>query len=66
MPQVDGNLTQLLVRSGDRVKAGQTMMVIDPLRQQALVDSQQSTENQKRALYQYNTVEVEASAAKVV
>ena len=58
MPQVDGNLTQLLVKSGDHVKAGQLMMVVDPLRQQALVDSQKATENQKKALYDYNTIQV--------
>jgi RND family efflux transporter MFP subunit len=59
MPQVDGNLTQLLVRSGDRVHAGQIMMEIDPRRQQALVDAQRSTENQKKALYDYNQLEIE-------
>src|ERR1022692_3404421 len=59
MPQVDGNLTQILVKSGDHVKAGQPIMTVDPLRQQALVDSQQSTENQKKALYSYTTIEVE-------
>jgi RND family efflux transporter MFP subunit len=59
MPQVDGNLTQLLVKSGDRVRAGQTLMEIDPRRQQALVDSQKSTENQKKALYDYNVIQIE-------
>ena len=59
MPQVDGNLTQLLVKSGDRVHAGQLMMQVDPLRQQALVDSQQATENQKKALFDYNALQVE-------
>jgi RND family efflux transporter MFP subunit len=59
MPQVDGNLTQLLVRSGDHVKAGQTLMTVDPARQKALVDAQKSTENQKKALYDYNTTEIE-------
>jgi RND family efflux transporter MFP subunit len=59
MPQVDGNLTQLLVRSGDHVRAGQLMMEIDPRRQQALVDAQRSTENQKKALYDYNELEIE-------
>ena len=59
MPQVDGNLTQILVKSGDHVKAGQPMMTIDPLRQQALVDAQKATENQKKALYDYNNLEVE-------
>jgi len=59
MPQVDGNLTQLLVRSGDHVHAGQLLMEIDPRRQQALVDSQKSTENQKKALYDYNVIQID-------
>jgi len=59
MPQVDGNLTQLLVKSGDHVHAGQLLMEIDPRRQQSLVDAQKSTENQKKALYDYNELEIE-------
>jgi RND family efflux transporter MFP subunit len=59
LPQVDGNLTQLLVRSGDHVHAGQLLMEVDPRRQKALVDSQQSTENQKKALYDYNVIQIE-------
>jgi RND family efflux transporter MFP subunit len=58
-PQVDGNLTKILAHSGDRVKAGQVLMVIDPIKQQATFDSQAATENQKLAVYQYNQVEVE-------
>lgn len=59
MPQVDGNLTQILVKSGDHVKAGQLLMVIDPLRQQATVDSLRATENQKKALFDFNKVEID-------
>ena len=59
MPQVDGNLTQLLVKSGDHVRSGQAIMEIDPRRQQALVDAQKSTENQKKALYDYNQIQIE-------
>jgi RND family efflux transporter MFP subunit len=59
MPQVDGNLTQIQVKSGDHVHAGQLLMEIDPRRQQALVDAQRSTENQKKALYDYNVLEIE-------
>jgi RND family efflux transporter MFP subunit len=59
MPQVDGNLTQILVKSGDHVHAGQPLMEIDTRRQQALVDAQKSTENQKKALYDYNVLEIE-------
>ncbi len=55
MPQVSGNLIQLLVKSGDHVKAGQVIMTVDPSRQQALVDAQRSTENQKKALVDYST-----------
>jgi RND family efflux transporter MFP subunit len=58
-PQVDGRLTEIGVRSGDHVKAGQPMMSIDPLHQQASVDSARATERQKKALYDYNTVEIE-------
>lgn len=54
-PQVDGRLTQINVRSGDHVKAGQVMMLVDPLHQQASVDSQLATERQKKAVLDYNT-----------
>jgi RND family efflux transporter MFP subunit len=58
-PQVDGNLTAILAHSGDRVKAGQPLMEIDPAKQQATVQSQASTEQQKLAVYQYNRTEVD-------
>ncbi|HLW87095.1 MAG TPA: efflux RND transporter periplasmic adaptor subunit [Terriglobales bacterium] len=58
-PQVDGSLTRILVRSGDHVHAGQVLMTIDPLKQQATVDQQRSTEAQKKATYDYNRIEVE-------
>jgi RND family efflux transporter MFP subunit len=58
-PQVDGSLTRILVKSGDHVSAGQALMTIDPLKQQATVDAQRSTETQKKALYDYNKLELE-------
>src|SRR5712664_3405842 len=58
-PQVDGSLTRILVRSGDHVRVGQLLMTIDPLKQQATVDQQRSTEAQKKALYEYNQTELE-------
>ena len=58
-PQVDGSLTRILVKSGDHVGAGQALMTIDPLKQQATVDQQRSTEAQKKATYNYNKQEVE-------
>jgi RND family efflux transporter MFP subunit len=53
-PQVDGNLTRILVKSGDAVKAGQVLMQIDPLKQVASVQAQQGTEQQQKATFQYN------------
>jgi RND family efflux transporter MFP subunit len=58
-PQVDGSLTRILVKSGDHVRAGQVLMTIDPLKQQATVDEQRSTEAQKKATYDYNKIESE-------
>jgi RND family efflux transporter MFP subunit len=58
-PQVDGTLTKILVKSGDHVRAGQVLMTIDPLKQQATVDQQRSTEAQKKATFDYNKTEVE-------
>ena len=58
-PQVDGNLTRIFVRSGQAVRAGQVLMQIDPLKQVATLQSQQGTESQKRAVYDYNQAEVE-------
>src|SRR5262245_32188406 len=41
-PQIDGQVTQILVSAGDRVQAGQPMIQIDPARQAAMVTSEQS------------------------
>ncbi len=58
-PQVNGALTEILAKSGDHVKAGQVIMQIDPRQQQAAMDAQRATERQKKALLDYNTVEVD-------
>ncbi|MGC1453145.1 MAG: efflux RND transporter periplasmic adaptor subunit [Candidatus Sulfotelmatobacter sp.] len=42
MPQVEGQITQIFVHSGDRVEAGSPLIEIDPLKQQATVKSQES------------------------
>ena len=59
MPQVSGNLTEIRVQSGDHVTAGEELMEIDPRQQKAAVESQRATERQKKALFDYNTVELE-------
>ncbi|HXC96333.1 MAG TPA: efflux RND transporter periplasmic adaptor subunit [Edaphobacter sp.] len=58
-PQVDGNLVKIFVKSGDLVKAGQVLMRIDPLKQVATVQSQQGTQAQKKAVYDYSKIDVE-------
>ena len=55
-------LTQILVHSGDHVKAGQVLMEIDPRQQMATVESARATERQKKALYDYNAVGDRAAA----
>ena len=42
MPQVEGQITQIFVHSGDHVGADAPLMEIDPLKQQATVKSQES------------------------
>jgi len=59
LPQVSGMLTKIVVRSGDHVKAGQLLMEIDPRQQMATVASARATERQKKALYDYNVIELE-------
>jgi RND family efflux transporter MFP subunit len=58
-PQVEGNLVKIFVKSGDLVKSGQVLMRIDPLKQMATVQSQQGTQAQKKALYDYTGIQVE-------
>jgi RND family efflux transporter MFP subunit len=59
LPQVSGSLTKILVHSGDHVRAGQLLMEIDPRLQLATVASARATERQKKALYDYNAIEIE-------
>ncbi len=59
LPQVSGQLTDIRVHSGDPVKAGQLLMEIDARQQRAMVDSLRATEQQKKALDDYDTVEVD-------
>ena len=58
-PQVSGILTDILVHSGDNVKAGQKMMEIDSRQQQAIVAEKRSTERQKKAVFDFQTTEAE-------
>ena len=70
MPQVEGQITQILVHSGERVEAGSPMIEIDPLKQQATVKSQESARaaqeaNLSWAKKQYERAEGLSSAGVV-
>ncbi|PYQ74212.1 MAG: efflux RND transporter periplasmic adaptor subunit [Acidobacteria bacterium] len=52
-PQIDGQITQIFVKSGDRVAAGAPLMQIDPRRQQAAVSSQQAERAAREAAVAY-------------
>jgi RND family efflux transporter MFP subunit len=58
-PQVNGNLVKIFVKSGDLVKTGQVLMRIDPLKQVATFQSQQGTQAQKKAVYDYTKIELD-------
>ena len=53
MPQVEGHITEIFVRSGARVPAGAPLMQIDPAKQQATVTSQQDTRAARVAALEY-------------
>lgn len=52
-PQIDGQITQILVKSGDRVRQGQALMQIDPRRQEAAVSSQEAERASREANVTY-------------
>lgn len=70
MPQVEGQVTQIFVHSGDRVAAGGALMEIDPLKQQATVKSQESARAAQQAQLSWAKLQYERaqglSAAGVV
>src|SRR5271163_931068 len=41
-PQVEGYVTKIFVKSGDRVQAGEPLLQIDPLKQESTLSSQES------------------------
>ena len=53
MPEVDGRVTQIYVHSGDHVSADQALMQIDPSKQEATVNSQESALAAQQANLQY-------------
>jgi RND family efflux transporter MFP subunit len=58
-PDVEGQITRILVRSGDRVSAGTPLLEIDPRKQQATLNSQEATRRSRLAALEYNRSELE-------
>ncbi len=52
-PQIDGQITQIFVKSGDRVKQGAALMQIDPRRQQAAVSGQEAERTARQVAVQF-------------
>ena len=48
-PQVDGHVTRIFVKAGDRIEAGRPIMQIDPARQRANLSSTRATHASRRA-----------------
>jgi len=53
MPQVEGPITEIFVRSGDRVPPGAPILQIDPAKQEAAVKSQLDTRSAKLASLEF-------------
>ena len=58
-PEVEGQITKILVHSGDHVAAGQPLIVIDPRRQEATLNSQEASLKNKQATLEFDRVDLE-------
>jgi len=58
-PQVEGQITKIFVKSGDRVKAGEPLLEIDPLKQKATVSGQEAARAAQEANAQLAKVSFE-------
>ena len=58
-PQVEGQITRIFVKSGDHVKAETPLLQIDPLKQEATVNSQEASRTAQEANLRYAKVSLE-------
>jgi RND family efflux transporter MFP subunit len=58
-PQVEGQITKIFVKSGDRVTAGMPLLQIDPMKQQATVSSQEASRVAQEANMRYAKVQLD-------
>jgi RND family efflux transporter MFP subunit len=69
-PQVEGYITKIFVKSGDKVSTGTQLLQIDPLKQEATLSSQEASRAAQEANLRYARVSLERaqklSAAGVI
>jgi RND family efflux transporter MFP subunit len=58
-PQVEGYITKIYVKSGDRVTAGTPLIQIDPLKQQAAVSGQEAARAAQEATVRYAQIQLD-------
>lgn len=58
-PQVEGEVTQIFVHSGERVAGGAPILEIDPKKQEATVKNQEAAYQSKLATMEYDRVDLE-------
>src|SRR6266581_8603306 len=58
-PQVEGQITRIFVKSGDHVEAGTSLLQIDPLKQEATVNSQEASRAAQEANLRYAKISLE-------
>src|SRR6059036_2220864 len=58
-PQVEGQITKILVKSGDHVTEGTPLLQIDPLKQEATVNSQEASRMAQEANVRYAKISLE-------
>src|SRR5712691_1227166 len=58
-PQVEGQITRIFVKSGDHVEAGAPLLQIDPLKQEATVNSQEAARAAQEANLRFAKISLE-------
>src|SRR5580765_4120384 len=58
-PQVEGLITKISVKSGERVASGTPLLQIDPLRQEAVLNSQEASRAAQEANVRYAKISLE-------
>src|SRR5260370_7244910 len=58
-PQVEGQITRIFVKSGDHAETGTPLLQIDPLKQEATVNSQEASRTAQEANLRYAKVSLE-------